>query len=745
MSATRGEGAQSLGAWFLGPRGESHDLLWSLVHHAMHHSVKGRKTTYPSDPDWTNPDSADFRAESQFIQDNYEHLVKNLEKECVPFSSYRYQGHMLWDQTLPSLAGYFAALLYNQNNVAAEASPLTTALEMEVAADLCKMVGLTGEGRIKPWAHITCDGSVANIEAIWAARNTRLYPLALCAALRNESDLGALDSIEVRPTGRNQPLKRLAKLNWWELMNLTGDTILGLPTDLKQLATSLKMNLNLLKRIDAYTVQYLGLTAFAERVDEVLEAGGDLRRALAKQKVLGSASAHYSLPKATTLVGLGSRAFHQVKVQRNARLDTDHLQQCLENFLAERIPVMTVVSIIGTTEESAVDDLSAVLEMRQEFRERGMDFFIHADGAWGSYFSSLLHEPAADSAAGAHLSYHQDILANNNGSDGHSAAALAHQQLSHKDTSHRQFVHTDKTGLNAHTERQLRRLKDVDTITADPHKSGFAPYPAGSLLYRDARMPQMIQITAPVIYREGDAPTVGVFGVEGSKPGAAAAGVYFSHKIIPLDQGGYGRILGRCTFNTKRAFAQLVAMQSERFDFAVLTDLSDTDLDVVRSWVDLTNEELWEQLSEHPAEMDIFRRAGPDLNIITYALNPIINGERNTDPKVTNDFNDRVFRKLSIQKGGDPIPPLYVTSSIFDSANSGAPIAFLRKQLRVNHNRRLDMNFLITTVMNPWLSDTENGTRNMIPEVFGHLQRAAESVVDEMAASATSKLLMLTP
>ena len=192
---------------------------------ALDHSVDGRRTTYPHDPDWTNPNSEDYRAESKFIHDNYEKLVKQLEKECVPFSSYRYQGHMLWDQTLPSLAGYFAALLYNQNNVAAEASPLTTALEMEVADELCTMVGMVKGDNTEPWAHITCDGSVANIEAIWAARNTRLYPLAVYAALRRESDLGSLDGLEVRLTGQDQPYKRLVELDWWEMMNLTGDTI----------------------------------------------------------------------------------------------------------------------------------------------------------------------------------------------------------------------------------------------------------------------------------------------------------------------------------------------------------------------------------------------------------------------------------------------------------------------------------------------------------------------------------------
>ena len=150
--------------------------------------------------------------------------------------------------------------------------------------------------------------------------------------------------------------------------------------------------------------------------------------------------------------------------------------------------------------------------------------------------------------------------------------------------------------------------------------------------------------------------------------------------------------------------------------------------------------------------MDVFRRTGPDLNIISYALNPIINGERNTDPKVTNDFNDKLFKKLSVQRQNDPIPQLYVTSSIFESDHSGAPITYLREQLGVDQSKYLDMNFLITTIMNPWLSDTENGTRNMIPEVFSHLQVAAEAVADELSINApgphwspTSKPCSLKP
>jgi len=101
-------------------------------------------------------------------------------KKSVPFFSMRYQGHMNWDLTIPSMLGYFSAMLYNPNNVAFEGSTATTFLELLVGNDICQMLGYVipkpGKAGISPWGHITCDGSVANIEAMWAARNLKFYP-----------------------------------------------------------------------------------------------------------------------------------------------------------------------------------------------------------------------------------------------------------------------------------------------------------------------------------------------------------------------------------------------------------------------------------------------------------------------------------------------------------------------------------------------------------------------------------------
>ncbi len=85
------------------------------------------------------------------------------------------------------MLGYFASMLYNQNNVATEASAVTTAIEAEVGDDLCKMLQFRSHVDNWPnkdqyplaWGHITSCGSVANFEGAWAARSTFSFLLIL--------------------------------------------------------------------------------------------------------------------------------------------------------------------------------------------------------------------------------------------------------------------------------------------------------------------------------------------------------------------------------------------------------------------------------------------------------------------------------------------------------------------------------------------------------------------------------------
>ena len=42
--------------------------------------------------------------------------------------------------------------------------------------------------------------------------------------------------------------------------------------------------------------------------------------------------------------------------------------------------------------------------------------------------------------------------------------------------------------LSDYVEEQYQHIQLADTITVDPHKSGFCPYPSGALCYRNEEM-----------------------------------------------------------------------------------------------------------------------------------------------------------------------------------------------------------------------------------------------------------------
>ena len=46
------------------------------------------------------------------------------------------------------------------------------------------------------------------------------------------------------------------------------------------------------------------------------------------------------------------------------------LRQKLESHLELKIPVITVVAVIGSTEESAIDPILEMHQMREEFKKR---------------------------------------------------------------------------------------------------------------------------------------------------------------------------------------------------------------------------------------------------------------------------------------------------------------------------------------------------------------------------------------
>lgn len=164
----------------------------------------------------------------------------------------------------------------------------------------------------------------------------------------------------------------------------------------------------------------------------------------------------------------------------------NRLQECVENEQA----VYAVVAIIGSTEEGAVDRLSHILALRQRFQAEGLSFLVHADAAWGGYFATMLPRDLMDMPSEPGIAIPPEGV----------------------DAGPEGFV--PDLSLKVETQEDLMALKYADSITVDPHKAGYIPYPAGSLVYRDGRIRHMVTWTSPYISRETET-SIGIFGIEG--------------------------------------------------------------------------------------------------------------------------------------------------------------------------------------------------------------------------------------
>src|SRR5262249_49311262 len=304
----------------------------------------------------------------------------NLKRD-IPFYSPRYIGHMLGDQLLPAIAAYFAAMLHNPNNVTLEASPITTRYEMEVARQLARLMGYPGE----TWGHITSGGTIANFEALWVARNLKFFPIAARDAARA---LGLEELPVMLPTGETINLV-IADDNW-SLVNLDTDEVLKLRARLyaahAQRRTDLpqaEINREVDRRLAAHSVSGKGIQRFfSELGDETVAA----------PLALVPATAHYSMQKVIEALGLGKQQIEMVPVDSHFRTDVEALGEILLRCANERSPVLALISVLGSTEEGAVDQIHRLVELQAEMRKQGLAFYHHCDAAWGGYIRTLFFD-----------------------------------------------------------------------------------------------------------------------------------------------------------------------------------------------------------------------------------------------------------------------------------------------------------------------------------------------------------------
>lgn len=96
---------------------------------------------------------AAFAALTARLTDNY------------PFGHPRYVGQMLKPPHPAAVLGYVTAMLINPNNHALDGGPATGRMEKDVVARLAAMFGFP-----QHLGHLTSSGTIANLEALWVAR-----------------------------------------------------------------------------------------------------------------------------------------------------------------------------------------------------------------------------------------------------------------------------------------------------------------------------------------------------------------------------------------------------------------------------------------------------------------------------------------------------------------------------------------------------------------------------------------------
>ncbi|MHA1713598.1 MAG: pyridoxal phosphate-dependent decarboxylase family protein [Candidatus Ranarchaeia archaeon] len=557
-------------ALFLGPQGENHGFFKELLSFMVDEHIHWRRNFHPYDkPSVTLWDQQlpDFKETIQEIQNKLLELSAKLKTSSMPWHSPRYLGHMTSDIMIPAVLGYITTMLYNPNNVAWEASPATTKLEIEVGQDFAKLMGYDPE---LSWGHITSGGHVANYEALWVARNLKSVPIAL----------------------KNMGSKLIKTSDSWKLLNFSTTQVLDvLDKEIESIKRGTKNPKVQEKRELAFWKKLWGESARGKGLRE-FNMG----------KVIVPRTKHYSFNKVADVLGLGQNNFIFIKVKNNYTMDIDDLKNNINNLISNKVPILAVVAVVGTTEEGAVDEIDKIVELREHYqKKKAVSFYIHVDAAYGGYARTIF------------------LDGSNKFSD--------HDSLK-KRLNKNGIIDYDIKWPSDRVYRAYQVLSDVDSVTIDPHKMGYVPYQSGGVVFKDKRVRDVISHFAPYVFKQEEwrnAPNLlGSFILEGSKAGAAAASVWMAHQCVPLNVNGYGKLIGE---SVEGAFLLYNALL-KRKTFEV-------------------------SKGKKKIKVKVAPLTEPDLNIVVYAFNP----EGNTSLKKMNKFNERM-KKEHFSYPKDTIRPI---------------------------------------------------------------------------------------
>jgi glutamate decarboxylase len=337
------------------------DITHDLAGFLQKHVVASGATLKEIEKDFSN-----FNVPEQptFVSDYASFLKDTLVAQSVHTASPGFIGHMT--SAMPYFMLPLARILIalNQNTVKVETSKAFTPLERQVLAILHRLIYEFDDSFYARFIHdsrsalgaFCSGGTIANITALWLARNRMCAPDGDFGGIANEGIFKALKHLNCE-----------------------------------------------------------GLT------------------------VLVSRRAHYSIPKAVDVLGLGRDNLILVDTDDNNRVDMRSLRNACARVESENKKILALVGIAGTTETGTVDPLE---EMADLARDIGCHF--HVDAAWG----------------GPTL-----------------------------------FSDTNRW--------RLRGIERADSVTIDAHKQLYVPMGVGMVMFKDPQAVSAIEHHAAYILRPG--------------------------------------------------------------------------------------------------------------------------------------------------------------------------------------------------------------------------------------------------
>lgn len=791
------DGVESFLAHFPGPKGENAPFIREMLDLVIDDYFHWRRNYYPDDQGvLTSHQASDLSKERSDLLEKVEQLLGQLRRS-FPFYSPRYIAHQQGETTIAALVGSLAGMLYNSNNVTSETGAVTLEYEIDACSKILTMVGFTPPPRppkvidgaslasyhaalSRPysWSHLTSGGTVANIEALWVARQVRYLPLSLldvAKALQLDLKFGSTGSL-------------LRSYDYKDVLTLTPNATIELFKDYLEISAK--------KCLDPFE---------AMRTHSKYSLGDGISRAMVDfpPAIFVSGAAHYSIAKALDILGIGSSSLIRIDTDDSFRLRTSDLRLKITDALERGMVPLAVVAIAGSTEEGSVDPIGEISALRDELASRGAGFWLHIDGAWGGYFRTLLIEDdistirdrverslgvtdseLADSPTDlAHLIEEKLGLAKSKDEpflrymaillrrgEIEEAAEIS-QYLGSKMSYNANVdslistsfeVQHSSFQIETNTFREFREVADVsfndrsviealgafgsaDSITVDPHKMGYVNYPCGTICFKEDLVRYLVRQKAPYItvasnsswsHRpprhlvEGDAHIAGAsFGkvateafaaytLEGSRPSFPATALWLSSEMLPLNRMSHGRVIRASWIAARELFEWLTRLDRV---------LDETDVERLFKTVPYCHRD--------------GKFVPPDTNINVFGFAPRDGGSL----RDFNSLSEAIYRHFSIraehgERQYSYSQPFFLSKTSFTADHysfTSLSSIFASGDIEADEDeyRREGLVVLRSTIMNPYLTPLRESNR-------GEIIREFALAISEIANIEVRKLAM---